>query len=66
VQRSYDLVNVRFGFERGAYGIFAFGRNIGGAEYYSEYISSKYSGLDVDLGYRGQPATYGIEARVTF
>jgi len=66
VQRSYDLVNVRFGFERGAYGIFAFGRNIGGAKYYSEYISSKYSGLDVDLGYRGQPATYGVEARVTF
>lgn len=66
VQRSYDLLNVRFGFEKGAYSIFGFGKNITNAKYYSEYISSKYSGLDVDLGYRGQPATYGVEVRVKF
>ncbi|CAN5708524.1 TonB-dependent receptor [soil metagenome] len=66
VQRPYDLVNLRFGFERGNYGIFGFGKNILNAKYYSEYVSSKYSGLDVDLGYRGQPATYGVEARIKF
>lgn len=36
------------------------------AEYYSDYVPKKYSGLDIDIGYLGQPRTYGIELKARF
>ncbi len=66
VQDPYDLVNVRTGIEFGRFGIYGFAKNLLNDKYYSEYIPTKYSGLDVALGYRGRPRTYGVEARVNF
>ncbi|WP_156841647.1 TonB-dependent receptor [Novosphingobium aquimarinum] len=66
VQDSYDLINARAGIEFGNVGIFAFAKNLGDAKYYTEYVPTKYSGLDVAIGYRGRPRTFGGEVRVTF
>jgi iron complex outermembrane receptor protein len=66
VQNPYDLLNLRAGAEFGRFGIYAFAKNLLNDQYYSEYVPSKYSGLDVPLGYRGRPRTYGVEARVKF
>ncbi|WP_419814278.1 TonB-dependent receptor [Glacieibacterium sp.] len=66
VQNAYDLVNLRAGVEFGNFGVFGFTKNLLNDKYYSEYVPTKYSGLDVALGYRGRPRTYGVEARVKF
>jgi iron complex outermembrane receptor protein len=66
IQDPYDLVNLRAGVDFGRIGIYAFAKNINNAKYYTEYIPTKYSGLDVAVGYLGRPRTYGLEARVTF
>jgi hypothetical protein len=29
-------------------------------------VPSAYSGLDIDIGYRGQPRTYGVELKARF
>ncbi|MCJ2180950.1 TonB-dependent receptor [Novosphingobium album (ex Hu et al. 2023)] len=66
VQNAYNLVNMRAGVEIGGLGLYGFVKNLTNDKYYTEFVPTKYSGLDVDLGYRGRPRTYGIEARVTF
>jgi iron complex outermembrane receptor protein len=66
VQNPYDLLNARMGVEFGNYGVYAFARNIFNEKYYSEFFQPKYSGLDVAIGYRGTPRTYGVEAKVKF
>ncbi|WP_293781288.1 TonB-dependent receptor [Sphingosinicella sp.] len=66
VQNPYDLLNARMGVEFGNYGLYAFARNIFNEKYYSEFFQPKYSGLDVAIGYRGTPRTYGVEAKVKF
>ncbi|PEQ12269.1 TonB-dependent receptor [Novosphingobium sp. PC22D] len=66
VQDPYNLVNVRLGVEYDDMGVYFFGRNIFGDEYYSEFFQPAYSGLDVAIGYPSQPSSYGIEARIKF
>lgn len=66
VQNPYDLVNIRLGADFGRLGIYGFAKNLTNAEYYTEYVPTKYSGLDIALGYHGRPRTYGVEARLTF
>ncbi|WP_157220197.1 TonB-dependent receptor [Flavisphingomonas formosensis] len=66
VQDPYDLLNLRAGAEFGRFGLYFFTKNLLNAKYYTEYVPTKYSGLDVALGYRGRPRTYGVEARVKF
>lgn len=66
VQDPYDLVNLRAGAEFGRFGLYVFTKNLLNDKYYTEYVPTKYSGLDVALGYRGRPRTYGVEARVKF
>lgn len=66
VQRSYDIVNVRVGVERGAVGFYGFVRNALDDDYYGEFFVPKFSGLDIATGYPGAPRTFGVEAEVKF
>lgn len=66
VQRPVDLVNLRAGVDLGQVSLAAFGRNILNERYYADYNPSNFSGLPYDIGFRAQPATYGIEAKLRF
>jgi iron complex outermembrane receptor protein len=66
VQNPYDLVNLRVGADFGQLGIYAFSKNLLNSKYYTDYYPSKYSGLDVDIGFRGMPRSYGVEASMKF
>lgn len=66
VQNSWTIINGRLGVEMGGFGIYAFGKNLTNAKYYTEYQPQAYTGEDVDLGFRGQPRTYGVELRYSF
>jgi iron complex outermembrane receptor protein len=66
VQNPYNLVNLRIGADIGNVGIYGFAKNLTGDRYYTDYVPTKYSGLDVPIGYLGRPRTYGVEARFKF
>ncbi len=66
VQNPLNLVNVRVGVQSGSYGLYFWGKNITGEKYYTDFNPREFSGLDIDIGYRGQPATYGVEGRLRF
>jgi iron complex outermembrane recepter protein len=66
VQDPYEMVNLRAGIERGGFGIYGFTRNLLNAKYSTDTVTPKYSGSDVLILYRGQPRTYGIEAKYKF
>ena len=66
VQDAYDIVNLRVGIERGGLGLYGFARNLFGADYYTEFVDPRYSGLNVAIGYPGMPRTYGLELRFRF
>jgi iron complex outermembrane recepter protein len=66
VQDPLDLLSFRAGFETDRWGLYAWGRNITDEEYYTDFNPTEFTGLGFDIGFRGQPATYGVEARVRF
>lgn len=66
VQRSIDLVNLRAGIKTDRWGLYGFGRNILNVRYYADYNPRAFTGQPYDLGFRAQPATYGVEARLNF
>ena len=66
VQDPRDYLNVRLGLEAARWSVYLWGKNITDERAYSEFASREFSGLDVDIGYLNQPATYGLNARVTF
>lgn len=66
VQRPIDIVNLRAGIDAGRWALYAFGRNVFDVDYYTDFNPSSFSGLPYDIGFRAQPATYGVEARVRF
>lgn len=66
VQRPIDLVNLRAGLSSRRWSLYAFGRNVFNERYYADYNPSNFSGLPYDTGFRAQPATYGVEARLKF
>lgn len=66
VQNPLDLINLRVGIQSDRYGLYFWGKNLTGEEYFTDFNAREFSGLDVDIGFRGQPATYGVEARLRF
>ncbi len=66
VQRAINLVNLRAGIESKTWSLYGFGRNIFNVRYYADYNPANFSGLPYDTGFRAQPATYGIEAKIKF
>lgn len=66
IQEPLDLVDVRVGLEGERWGLFLAARNILGEKYYADYNSKEFSGLDVDIGFRGQPSTYAAEVKWKF
>ncbi|RMF08577.1 MAG: TonB-dependent receptor [Alphaproteobacteria bacterium] len=66
VQGSIDLLNVRVGVESEMWGLYFWGRNITDEEYYTDFNPREFSGLDIDIGFLAQPATYGIEGKIRF
>lgn len=66
VQEPVDLVDVRVGLEHDRWGVYFSGRNIFGAKYYSDFNPTAFSGLDVAIGFRGQPAVWAIEGKLKF
>ncbi|QXQ07145.1 TonB-dependent receptor [Sphingosinicellaceae bacterium] len=66
VQQAVNIVNLRAGIEKGAWSLYGFGRNVFNVKYYSDFNPGKYSGAQFDIGFRAQPATYGVEAKVKF
>ena len=66
VQNPINLVDVRVGVENERWGLYFSGRNIFNEKYYTDYNPKAYSGSDTDLGFRAQPATWAVEAKVKF
>lgn len=66
VQDPVDLLSLRAGIETDRWGIYVSGANILGERYYADYNPSAFSGLPYDIGFRAQPATYRIQARLRF
>lgn len=66
VQDPLDLVNFRAGFETDRWGLYAWGRNITGEDFYTDFNPTEFTGLGYDIGFRGQPGAYGAEARIRF
>jgi iron complex outermembrane receptor protein len=66
VQDPKNYLNLRLGVEGGRWSAYLWGRNVTNTRAYSEYSPRAFSGLNVDIGYLVQPATYGVDARVKF
>ena len=66
VQDPRSYLNLRLGLEGARWSVCLWGKNITDERAYSEFAPREFSGLDVDIGYLNQPATYGVDARVTF
>jgi len=66
VQGPLDLLSFRAGFETDRWGLYAWGRNITDEDYYTDFNPTEFSGLGFDIGFRGQPASYGVEGRLRF
>lgn len=66
VQEPVNLVDVRIGVESDSWGLYFSGRNIFGEKYYADFNPTAFSGLDTAIGFRGQPATWAIEAKIKF
>jgi iron complex outermembrane receptor protein len=66
VQRPINIVNLRAGVEGKHWGLYAFGRNVFNVQYYTDYNPGNFSGSPYDTGFRAQPATYGVEAKLKF
>lgn len=62
-QDSLDLLNARLSLSSDEWTVAVWGKNITDEEYYTDFNDNAYSGLPTgnDIGYLGQPATYGIE-----
>ncbi len=66
IQEPLNLLNLRVGIENETYGVYLWGRNLTGERYFTDFNPREFSGLDIDIGFRGQPSSYGVEARVSF
>ncbi|WEK00199.1 MAG: TonB-dependent receptor [Candidatus Sphingomonas phytovorans] len=66
VQKAINLVNLRAGLDGAHWSLYGFGRNVFNVKYYADYNPANFSGQAYDIGFRAQPATYGIEAKVKF
>lgn len=66
VQEPLDMIDLRAGIETDRWGLYVSGRNITGEKYYTDYNPRISSGLDIVVGFRGQPATWALEGKVKF
>ena len=66
VQEPVDLLNLRAGIEFRQFGIYFWGKNLTDEEYYNDFNSIEFTGLDVDIGYLAPPLSYGVEASFRF
>lgn len=66
VQKPINLVNLRAGLDGGRWSLYGFGHNVLNIKYYADYNPANFSGLPYDTGFRAQPATYGVEAKLKF
>ncbi len=66
VQEPVDLLNLRLGIENERFGIYFWGKNLTDEEYYMDYNSIEFTGLDVDIGYLAPPLSFGVEGSYRF
>lgn len=66
VQDPVDLLSLRAGIETDRFGVYVAGANVFNERYYADYNPSRFSGLPYDIGFRAQPATYRVEAKLKF
>lgn len=59
-QSSYGLFNARIGFEGKNWGLFVYGKNLTGKDYYALKIPT------LNVGFPGEPRSIGVMATVTF
>jgi iron complex outermembrane receptor protein len=59
-QAPYGLLNARIGYEKGNYGVYLFGRNLGDTRYFTQKSS------DIDAGIIGEPRILGVMAMLKF
>ncbi len=65
-QHPLSLLNLRVGIEAEKWGLFLWAKNLTDEEYFTDFNPREFSGLDIDIGYLGQPRSYGIEGRLRF
>ena len=66
VSSSYSLLNARVGFSFNDISITAWGNNILGEDYITEFFGQTFSNGGSDLAWVGLPATYGINLSYKF
>lgn len=66
VQKSYDIVNLRVGIERGSLGLYAFVRNLLDEKYYTDFYQPHHHGADIAIGFLGAPRSFGLAAKLSF
>ncbi|MCJ9430612.1 TonB-dependent receptor [Kordiimonas marina] len=66
VQGPVDLLGVRVGVETEGWGIYFTGKNLFNEQYYTDFNPTAFSGLDTAIGFRAQPSTWALEAKIKF
>jgi len=67
IMDAVTLVNARFTFfSQGRWNLTAWGSNLFNHRYYTDFISSDFSGLGRDLGFNAQGRRYGLDMRYDF
>jgi len=68
VQPAIDLLNLRLAYtapsERWSVGLW--GKNVTNESYYSDVNSPRWSGLPYTIGWRAEPRTFGLDAKLRF
>jgi len=63
---EYLLLDIRMGLEYKKLGINLWGRNLLDTQYYQEFSPGEFFGSPDDVGWRGQPLTFGVEFSYKF
>jgi iron complex outermembrane receptor protein len=66
VQDAKQYLNARLGIEGTHWGAYLWGRNITDTRAYSQYVSPSLGVGVAGIGFLVEPATYGVEAHVSF
>jgi iron complex outermembrane receptor protein len=66
VQDAKQYLNLRLGIEGSNWDAYLWGKNVTDTRAYSQYVSPALGVGVAGIGFLVQPATYGVELKITF
>nr|VFJ71085.1 MAG: iron complex outermembrane recepter protein [Candidatus Kentron sp. FW] len=68
VQDPITLYNARLTLEKGDFRVVFWGKNLGDEKYYTDFVDHQYFQLpgEIDIGFLGQPRSFGVDVRYDF